>query len=380
MRVLIAPDKFKGCLSAADVAAAMAEGVRDADPNMEIDLCPVADGGDGTADVLLAARGGRRVACRVTGPLPERHVDAWFVQLDDGSALVELAAASGLALLAPGDRDPLRTTTFGTGELVAAAVRAGARRVLLALGGSGTVDGGIGCVQACGFTILTTDGEPTSPTDPLCGRDLDRVLMVKHGRGEITNGIEVVAACDVTNPLCGPTGAARVFGPQKGASPAAVDWLDDQLSRLSRHHPDEAALPGAGAAGGMGFAVAAYFGGSLRSGFDLVADAVGLPERLRSADLCLTGEGCLDATTRAGKSVAGVGRLAAAAGVPCVALAGAVPAGTDLPTGILAATAIADRGTPVEESHRDARKLLRMRAAEVVRQWAAQARRRRAGA
>jgi glycerate kinase len=281
MRVLIAPDKFKGCLSAADVAAAMAEGVRDADPNMEIDLCPVADGGDGTADVLLAARGGRRVACRVTGPLPERHVDAWFVQLDDGSALVELAAASGLALLAPGDRDPLRTTTFGTGELVAAAVRAGARRVLLALGGSGTVDGGIGCVQACGFTILTTDGEPTSPTDPLCGRDLDRVLMVKHGRGEITNGIEVVAACDVTNPLCGPTGAARVFGPQKGASPAAVDWLDDQLSRLSRHHPDEAALPGAGAAGGMGFAVAAYFGGSLRSGFDLVADAVGLPERLR---------------------------------------------------------------------------------------------------
>ena len=365
MHVLIAPDKFKGCLSAAAVATAMAAGVRDVDPSATVDPCPVADGGDGTVNVLLSHLPGRRVSVRVTGPLPERKVEASFALLDDGTAVIEVAAASGLALLGPADRDPLRTTTFGTGELMAAAVASGAKRILLALGGSGTVDGGIGAVHAAGFTVLIADGEPTSPTEPLCGRDLDRVLMVKHGRGEATNGIPVVAACDVTNPLCGPAGAARVFGPQKGASPTAVDWLDDQLRRLSQFHPDAADLPGAGAAGGLGFAVVAYFGGTLRGGFDLIAETVGLADRLRSADLCLTGEGRLDATTVGGKAVAGVGRLCAEAGVPCVAIVGSVEASVRRSVGITAVASVND-GLSADESPDVARERLRRTAAWVV--------------
>ncbi len=345
----------------------MAAGVRDADPAAEIDLCPMADGGDGTADVLLAAIGGRRVQQRVTGPLPERAVDAFFAVLPDGTAVVEVAAASGLALLGAGDRDPLRTTTFGTGELVAAAASAGARRVWLALGGSGTVDGGLGCVHACRFTVLTTDGEPTPLTEPLCGRDLDRVLMVKHGRGEVTAGVEVVGLYDAVNPLCGPAGAARVFGPQKGASPAAVDWLDGQLRRLSQAHPDAANLPGAGAGGGMGFAVAAYFGGSLRSGFDVVAEAVGLAERVRSADWCLTGEGCLDATSGGGKTVGGVGRLCRAEGVRCIAVVGSVVGGTALPAGVNGARALIEGDVTVRGAMARAGELIRVRTAEAVR-------------
>ena len=367
MRILIAPDKFKGSLSAAGAAAAMAEGVRDVVPSAAVDVCPMADGGEGTVDVLLAAGGGRRVACRVVGPLPERSVEASFALLDDGSAVVEMAAASGLALLDVADRDPLRTTSFGTGQLVAAAVAAGARRILLTIGGTATVDGGIGCVQACGFTVLTTDGEPTSPTEPLCGRDLDRVLMVKRGRGEVTAGVAVVAACDVVNPLCGPAGAARVFGPQKGATPEAVEWLDAQLRRLAQLHPAAAERPGAGAAGGIGFAVAAYFGGELVGGFDLVADAVGFDARLVGVDLCLTGEGRLDATSAGGKTVGGVGRRCAAAGVPCIAVVGSIAPGVALPAGIESVASLVDRTITVEEASRDAAVWVRRRTAEVVR-------------
>ena len=370
MRVVIAPDKFKGCLSAAAVAAAMADGVRDAAPAADVHLCPIADGGEGTVDAILAHRPGRRLTHRVTGPLPERKVDATFALLDDGTAVIEMAAASGLALLSPADRDPLRTTTFGTGELIAAAVAAGAKRIVLGLGGSGTVDGGVGCLQACGFTILTNDGEPPSPTDPLCGRDLDRVLMVKHGRGEVTGGVPVIAACDVTNPLCGPSGAAVVYGPQKGASPDAVTWLDAQLRRLSHAGPDAAALPGAGAAGGLGFAVAAHFRGRIVGGFEFVADAIGMADRVRPADLCLTGEGRLDATTANGKAVAGVARLCAAAGVPCVALAGVVEV---VPAPLTAAFAIADGPMPVDWSQSNAARLLRQAAGNVVRLFVARA-------
>ncbi len=371
MRVLIAPDKFKGTLTAAEAAAALAEGVHDAAPSAHVDLCPLADGGDGTADVLLAALGGQRIPCRVVGPLPERSVNASYVRLPDGSAVVEMAAASGLALLRPDDRDPLRTTTFGTGQLIAAAVAAGARRVLVALGGSGTVDGGIGCAQACRFTILTVDGEPTSPTDPLCGRDLERVLMVKHGRGEVTNGVEIIGLCDVINPLIGPTGAARTFGPQKGASADTIDWLENQLQRLAQHHPEDAQHPGGGAAGGLGFAIAAYFGGTLRSGFDAIAEAVSLADRVRQADLCLTGEGQLDATTAGGKVVAGVGRLCAAASVRCIAIAGSIAKGTPLPARITRAVSLVDTTTTSEQAKADARRLLRRACAQVARDWTA---------
>ena len=257
---------------------------------------------------------------RVTGPLPEMKVDAAWGMLDDGTAVIEMSAASGLALLKMDDRNPLNTTSFGTGELIAAAVRAGARKIILGIGGSATIDGGIGCAQACGFTVLLRDGELTSSTEPLCGRDVKNVLMVKHGRGEVTAGIEIVVASDVTNPLFGPNGAAYVFGPQKGATPEMVVRLDGDLRALTKRcgKEAEALLSGAGAAGGLGFAMLAFFGASLRSGVELIGDAVGLRSRLRGADLCFTGEGQIDGQSAGGKTVGGVARICREMCVPWV--------------------------------------------------------------
>jgi glycerate kinase len=375
MHFLLAPDKFKGSLTARQAADCMAEGIRLAAPSATIDLCPLADGGEGTVAALLSARGGRWLTRRVTGPLPEMKVDAGFAMLDDGSAVIEMSVASGLALLPMADRNPLNTTTFGTGELIVAAVREGARKIILGLGGSATIDGGIGCAQACGFTILTRDGEPTSMTEPLCGRDLSNVLMVKHGRGEITSGIQFIGAADVRNPLCGENGAARVFGPQKGASPAIVQHLDNQLHELGMRMGvlAEAGHAGSGAAGGLGFGILAFFRGTLQSGFDLVADAVGLDARIRVADLCFTGEGRLDSQSLAGKAVIGVARRCQSQQVPCVALAGSINASPALLAGrgITAAFSICEGPTSLEQSMADAGRLLTQTAANCAKLWVA---------
>src|SRR6185437_7090722 len=214
MRILLAPDKFKGCLTALEVAQAMAEGILRVNTGAQIDLCPMADGGEGTVSALVAATNGKLLTRRVTGPLPEMKVEATFGMLGGGqTAVVEMAAACGLALLPTSQRDPMATTTFGTGELLMAAAEAGAKRVILGIGGSATVDGGVGCAQACGLPVLLEDGEPVSPTEPLCGRDLDSILMIKHGRGSPVERMRITVACDVVNPLFGPNGAAAVFGP-----------------------------------------------------------------------------------------------------------------------------------------------------------------------
>jgi glycerate 2-kinase len=356
MKVVIAPDKFKGCLAAADVASSIAAGVRKFDPNIRIDLCPMADGGEGTVTAMIAAIGGRILTHRVTGPLPEMKVDAAWGMLNDGTAVIEMSAASGLALLKSADRNPLNTTTFGTGELITAAVHAGARKIILGIGGSATIDAGIGCAQACGFTVLLRDGEPTSATEPLCGRDVENVLMVKHGRGEVTTGIEMIVASDVTNPLYGPDGAAYVFGPQKGATAEVVAQLDSDLRELAERcgKQREALQSGAGAAGGLGFAMLAFFGASLRSGVELVADAVGLRGRLRGANLCFTGEGQLDGQSAGGKTVGGVARICREMNVPCIALVGTVGEGAEKISeqGLNAYIAICDRPTNSEEARR----------------------------
>ncbi|MGH7215025.1 MAG: glycerate kinase, partial [Tepidisphaeraceae bacterium] len=296
MKIVIAPDKFKDCLDAIEVARAMAAGARRVDSSIEIDLCPMADGGEGTVAALVAATGGRFITRRVTGPLPDMKVDATFGILGDGqTAVIEMAAASGLALLQPEDRNPLYTTTYGTGELlIAAAGEPGVRRVILGIGGSATTDAGVGCAQACGLPVLLDDGETVSPSEPLCGQDLDRVILVKHGRGSPIERLgEIVVACDVNNPLHGPNGAAPVFGPQKGATPDQVRRLDDSLRALTERlgKTELAQTPGAGAAGGLGFGMLAFLGATLRPGIDIVTDATRLAERLRGADLCLTGEG-----------------------------------------------------------------------------------------
>jgi len=325
MRILVAPDKFKDCLSANEVADAIARGLRGVDPKIEIDLCPMADGGEGFVDALVRSTGGRFITHRVTGPLPEMKVDARFGLLGDGeTAVIEMSSASGLHLLGREDRNPMHTTTFGTGELLKFAVQMDCRKILLGIGGSATCDGGIGCAQACGLPVLLEGGEPTSDTEPLCGRDLEKVLLVKKHRGGRVNGIDITVACDVTNPLYGRRGAARVFGPQKGASPAEVALLDAWLERLAeRCAATEAAhQPGAGAAGGLGFAMLAFFNAQLRAGIDLVMQATQFQQRVKNADLVITGEGNLDASSAGGKVVSGVAGACLAAGVKCVAICG----------------------------------------------------------
>jgi glycerate kinase len=375
MKFLIAPDKFKGCLSAAEAAECIAAGVRRAVPGAEIDLCPIADGGEGTVAAMLAACGGRLLHRRVTGPLPEMKVDASFAMLADGTAVIEMAAASGLALLPESERNPLNTTTFGTGELMVAAITEGAKSIILGLGGSATIDAGIGCAQACGFTILTRDGEPTSMSEPLCGRDLQNILMVKHGRGEATAGIPILAATDVDNPLFGDHGAAHVFGPQKGATPAIIEQLDAQLRALVQRtgaavHADH---PGAGAAGGFGFGILNFFGGTLANGFELMARGANLSRRLSGVDLCITAEGRLDHQTQHGKAVVGVARLCRGQGVPCIALAGSVgeDVGSLCDEGLTAHFGICDGPMSLEQAMRDVRRLLTEAACNCVRLWVA---------
>ena len=374
MRVVIAPDKFKGCLTAPQVCEAIAAGVRSARPDAQIDLCPMADGGEGTVAALVAATAGRLETRRVPGPLPDMKVEATFGILGGGkTAVIEMAAASGLALLKPEDRNPLNTTTFGTGQLLVEAAKLGVSGILLGIGGSATTDAGIGCAQAAGLPVILEGGAPVAPTEPLCGRDLDSVVLVKHGRGSPVERVKITVACDVTNPLYGPTGAARVFGPQKGATPEQVEELDNALRSLAERlgKTAEASVPGAGAAGGLGFGLLAFFGATLRPGVEIVMEAVGLRDRLARADLCITGEGRLDAQSLSGKTPVGVARLCKVMRIPCVAIVGSTGEGAEaaLREGFQSIHAINDGTRKLEETIREAPELITHSAARIVVEW-----------
>jgi glycerate kinase len=372
MRIVLAPDKFKGCLSAKQVAEAMALGIRRANPDAEIDICPMADGGEGTVDAIISATSGRFQTRRVTGPLPEMKVDATFGILPDGkTAIIEMAAASGLSLLKLEDRDPMHTTSFGTGELLMAAADLGVEKIILGLGGSATIDGGIGVAQACGLPVILEGGEPLSPTEPLTGADLEKVVLIKHGRGSKIEKIKIIVAADVTNPLCGIQGAARIFGPQKGATPQKIEKLDADLLEFARRTGKQAIaqIPGAGAAGGIGFAMMAFFGAELRRGVDLVIDAVRLRERSRGADLCFTGEGRLDSQSFAGKTVAGVAAICRQQNVPCIAIAGTVENDIDFAEIGVKPFAVCRDGMTTEESMRNAAELISLQAQAICLQY-----------
>jgi glycerate kinase len=273
-----------------------------------------------------------------------------------------MSSASGLALVPPSDRNPFTTTTFGTGQLLLAATKLGATHILLGIGGSATCDAGIGCCQGAGLTVLTVDGSPVSPTEPLTPRDLENILAVKHARGSPIDRVHITVACDVTNPLFGPTGAARVYGPQKGASPDDVEQLDRLLRDFATRTGKlaEAQTPGAGAAGGLGFGLLAFFNATLRPGFDLVADALRLHDRLADADLCITAEGRLDASTLHGKAPVGLARLCRPLHVPCIAVGGSVDptALPQLQAEFSHVLPLADPPLPVDESLRRAEQLL----------------------
>ena len=333
MRIVIAPNAFKGSLSALEAATAIGEGVRIAAPDAELVLVPIADGGDGTVDALVQATQGERRSRRVRGPLGD-SVDAEYGLIDGGStAVIEMAKAAGLALVPPDKRDPRVTTTYGVGELMQQAFDAGARHFIVGIGGSATNDGGAGMAQALGYHLLDENGRELSPG----GLALKRLARI-HVGGVHANWkeTEVDVACDVTNPLTGPRGASAVYGPQKGATPEMVAELDDAL-----HHfatiirrdlgVDVEPLPGAGAAGGLGAGLMAFSGARLRPGAEMVMEALHLDERLTGAQLVITGEGRIDSqTARFGKGPAAVARHAKQAGIPVAAIGGSVADETEL--------------------------------------------------
>lgn len=363
-RIVVAPDSFKGSASAREVAEALATGLRRALPEATVETVPMADGGEGTVEAMVVATGGRFVDVEVTGPLGE-PVTARFGMLGDGkTAVVEMAAASGLPLVPPARRNPLVTTTYGTGELIRAALDRGARRIVIGIGGSATVDGGVGMAEALGARFLDAHGRRLEPGGGALVR-LERIdLASLDPRVRQT---ELLVACDVSNPLYGPDGAACVFGPQKGATPEMVAVLDAGLRRLAdviRRDlgVDVSALPGAGAAGGLGAGLVAFCGARLRPGVELVIEAVDLPARLQGADLVVTGEGALDRQTRFGKTPAGVGRLARRLGIPAVAVVGGIGEGVDRALldecGLVAVCSIVPRPMPLEQAVAEAVPLL----------------------
>ena len=364
MRVLVAPDKLKGSLSASQAAAAMARGVERFGRSVAEQL-PLADGGEGTLDALMNARGGTLHRVRVRDARG-RPVEARIGVLDQGrTAVVESADAIGLARLAPQDRRALDATSFGVGELVRAALDLGARRIVVALGGSATNDGGAGALQALGAVLR---GAPC----PACARDLTNVSAVDvSAMDPRLSTIELVALCDVDSPLTGPEGATRVFGPQKGLDPSDTLPLDRALDRFASHFNFDPRALGAGAAGGLGFGLAAAAGGRLVGGADYVLDSVAFDERAARADLVLTAEGRLDAQSLAGKLVVRLGQRAARLGIPVVALAGRLDVDrTALAQhGIVAAHELSSRDTPESESMARASELLERAAERAVRDF-----------
>jgi len=331
MKILLAPNALKGSLSAVDAAAAMAEGVRQAGPGAAAQQLPVSDGGDGLVEALHRALGGELRSRRVTAPRAEEGpgwIDAPFLWLPQPRlAVVEMAAASGLARVPEELRDPTRTTSRGTGELISAALDLEATRVVVGIGGSATVDGGLGAVTALGGRFLDRDDRALEPV----GASLGKVRRIDlSGLDPRLGQVRLEVLCDVDNPLLGPQGAAAIYGPQKGATPEQVEALEAGLARLADRIEEETgrdvrALPGAGAAGGLGAGLAGFFGAELHPGAERVLALTGFDEQLRDADLVLTAEGRLDLQTlRHGKAPAVVARRARDAGVPCIALAGSL--------------------------------------------------------
>lgn len=375
MKIVIAPDSFKESLSAAGVASALARGLRQALPEAEVIECPLGDGGEGTLDAVLAATGGEVREARVTGPLGELVTARWGWLAEQRTAFVEMASASGLELVPRARRDVRVATSHGTGELLRAALDAGAERLVVAIGGSATNDGGAGVLQALGVRLLDGQGQALAPGGAALASLASLDLTDLHPR---LAAVEVVIAADVDNPLCGSQGASQIFGPQKGASPEQVRELDAALAHFATVTAatlgrDVSEQPGAGAAGGVGFAALAFLQATFRPGIEVVAELVGLEEALQDADLAVTGEGRLDGQTLRGKTPAGVLRLAQRHGVPVVAVAGSLGEGYDAlyQQGLAAAFSLVPGPLSLEEALAQAEGLLERTARDIGRLWQA---------
>lgn len=363
--ILLAPDSFKGTMSASEICIIQKEVIERLLPGAVVRTLPMADGGEGFTRSYLQACGGRLVETWVTGPL-HTPVRGFYGLLPDGSAVIEMAAAAGLPLMGK-KRDPLRATTYGVGELIRHAASQGAGRILLGLGGSATNDCGIGMAAALGYRFYDAAGNPVPPLAEHLGH------ICSIGCEEALSIPPVLAACDVDNPLCGSEGATAIFGPQKGVTKETFPLLEEGMRHLAQlmeqTHRPIAEVPGAGAAGGLGAGVLFFLEGRLCSGLDMLLDAAGFDSFLAQSDLVITGEGCMDAQSVHGKVPAGVGRRCKAKGVPCIALCGALGDGAEAlyDHGISAMFSAIHRFTDLESSLAVCREDLRLLTEAVIR-------------
>ncbi len=329
MKILVAPDSFKNCLSAADVGKYLREGILREMPDAELKIIPLADGGEGTVNALLHALGGERIRVRVHDPLMRAIWAEYGILSDGNTAVIEMAAASGLELLGGDELDPMHTTTYGTGELIKSALERSCTKIILGLGGSATIDGGMGALEALGAGFRDKNGAPLSRGG---GSLVELEEIDVEGLDNRLKDCSILLASDVDNPLCGLDGAARVYGPQKGAEPPDVEKLDKGLERFARlvkkfKGRDIGSLPGAGAAGGLGAGLLAFTGAEFRNGFELISQMCRLEDAIAASDLIITGEGRMDAQTAHGKTPYGVAKIAARYNKPLIAIAGSLAEG-----------------------------------------------------
>ncbi|MEG0858686.1 MAG: glycerate kinase [Pseudomonas sp.] len=373
MKIVIAPDSFKDSLSAEGVAEAIALGLAQVWPEATLVKCPMADGGEGTMEAIVAACSGELRRQQVQGPLGEPVQAGWGWLAESHTAIIEMAQASGLQLLSLGQRDACRSSTYGTGQLISAALDAGARRIILAIGGSATNDAGSGMLRALGLRLLDAQDQPLVEG----GQALRQLARLDASELDPRLAqVQLEVAADVDNPLCGSNGASAVFGPQKGASPEQVQLLDAALGHFADHcaallNQDVRDFPGCGAAGGMGFAAKAFMQATFRPGIDVVAELAGLDQAVQGADLVITGEGRFDAQTLRGKTPFGVARIAKRHGVPVVVIAGTLGEGYEqlYRHGIDAAFALASGPMTLEQACTNAAALLQARAGDIARLW-----------
>jgi glycerate kinase len=371
LRIVVSPQAFKHSIGAREAALAIQRGILQAAPDAETILIPVADGGDGTLAALIDTTGGAYHQATVTGPLGEPVDARWGVMGDGETAVIEMALASGLALIPDNRRDPRHATTCGTGELMRAALEDGYRRVIVGLGGSATNDGGAGMASALGARFLDAGGDQLPPGGAALANLAHVDTSALHPDMSATT---IIGATDVTNPLCGETGASAIFGPQKGATPEMVSELDGCLANLARVVRSDLGIdvlhtPGSGAAGGLGAGLIAFAGAELRSGIDMVCDVLDFDRHAREADLIITGEGRADRSTAFDKAPVGIARRARQFGVPTILVAGSLGPGyeTLYGHGIDAVLPIAEEPADLDSSLRRGSELLQRAAERAIR-------------
>ena len=357
MNVLICPDKFKGSLTAKEVCDAVALGFLQGRPDARLQFMPLADGGEGTCELLTEWHHGRKIELQVHGPLFDPVMAHYGISDDGQTAFIEMAVASGLTLLKPEDRDPLLATSLGTGELIAHALAQNVKSIVVGLGGSATNDAGIGMASALGYQFCDADGEILKPV----GENLIHIHHIKtEGVNPMLRNVSVTALCDVTNPLYGPEGAAHVYGPQKGGTMSAIELLDAGLRNfrrvVHRYLKNSVDFPGAGAAGGLGAGCKVFLNAAIEKGVHYMVRHTGLIEKIDKSDLIITGEGKIDGQTFSGKVVSEVIRLAQQAGKPVIAVCGAceVPDGEIKAYGILKVISLVGDGVGIESAMKDA--------------------------